>query len=297
MKLYSHLWFLAIALLLASIIWSLTMLLRIQESTIDFPVLYTNLPSHLTSAPLPSKVKFVLRGKGFNIVKAGLSNNSALYDASTITDKEFTPKATNFKLDLPASYNITNLGPVELNMSGRNSNVVSKQVKLELSFANDSTREKFYRLGFSLLPNVVALRGLDNEIDLINGARTETITSELLDRQRPILKLITPSEHITVIPDFVELIALNKESITRVISSLPVDSDSGLDFFPRNITIRIAGNASIVNSLQKTDIRIYLAPEKEKQGQIPVEISLPKGVQLLDYSPEYVIRERAHDGN
>jgi len=77
-------------------------------------------------------------------------------------------------------------------------------------------------------------------------------------------------------------------SVTKVIGGVPIQPERALAFFPSTVTVRIKGTINSIKNITPNQIKVSLNKPEARDNQIPLQISLPNGIVLIDYSPKYV---------
>lgn len=281
-------WLLIIAFFLALLIRWHTTSLKTQTSIISLPIEYVNLPEDISLSNLPLKNRFKIVAKGYDIIKLKLSSYHVKYDASALDKEEQKLDKRYYLFDDLSDYNIGFLEPVFDDIQVDTPAIITSSVGVELTFANNESKQLFNDRMYKLIQEEVSIRGPENLVRSTPRIKTQPLTASMLSKSKISLSLIAPSKQIELLSTLVDLIRLDEQSITKVITKIRIDSEPGYDFFPRELTVRIRGITSLVNSVTNRDISAELVLSEQKDNEIPVSIKTPPDIEVLDYSPQKV---------
>jgi len=283
-------WLLIIAFSISLIIWWHISLLKKQSVIISLPVQYINLPVEYQSFQMPVKAKFRVYGNGFNIIKLKLSSFQVKYDASEMKVGKSELDSKFFIINDFISLGISSIEPLVSNVSIETEALIKSSVPIELDFSSREARQQYNYNRFRLDMDEVDIKGPERYVRSVSSIKTQPVTESMLSKDTITLTLINPSKQIELAVPSVDIIRVDEQNVSRIISKVPVRSETGINFFPREITVRISGLASVINSLTQKDIKATLLLAEEKKGEIPINILAIPDVDILDYSPQKVTR-------
>lgn len=279
-----------IAFGVALVIWLHSILSAEQSTVISISVQYVNLSTDFSVSQLPSKAKFRVDGSGFNILKLKLSSFHLQYDASEISRNQ-TELNTKYFIISNVSYpGIHTIEPVIENLRIETEAVITASSAVELDFTSSASRQLFNDKRYRLMRERVEIKGPERFVLSVASVKTQPIYPGMLSKNKITLNLVTPLKQVELVDKSVDIIQFDEQSSSRVITRIRISSDSGIDFFPSELTVRISGLSSFVNSVSAGDIKAELIMAEEKNGEIPIRISAPPEVEVLDYSPQRVSR-------
>jgi hypothetical protein len=277
-----------ISLIVSLAIWVQIRLTSYQTATVKVQVRYTNLTDTLLANQLPERYRFRVRGKGLEIVKLRLSGAQAQYNALDIVNHDYPINPDKIQFDIPHTIKLDYIEPEpEIQTASQKRKPVRYYSEIELVFQDNDSRDFFYDNNYKLSVEKVEVSGSQNTSRTV---KTLPISRSLLSKNKPKIKLSSPVDGIFINPDAIEIVKADKQLLTRVISSVRIESQPNTDFYPKEITIRIRGNNESIRNLSISEISAVLLLAEEDNFQIPIRVSLPETIELLDYSPQFVSR-------
>lgn len=289
MNLNSHKYLLAaVALLLSLLIWWHTAATRVQTSIVFLPIEYINLPDGILISQLPAKNRFRIVAKGYDILKLKLSSYHVQFEASALSkDNQILDNRFYIFNDL-TEYNIDLIEPFLDNIQVETLPTITSNVNVELNFANNESRQLFNDRMYKLIQNEINIRGPERLVRSILSVKTQPVSASMLNKSKISISLVAPAKQIELLTPSVDIVRMDEQAVTRVITRVRINAQAGYDFFPRELTVRIRGLASLVNSLNNRDITAELVVSEQKDNEIPVSIKTPADIEVLDYSPQKV---------
>ncbi len=277
-----------ISLIVSLAIWVQIRLTSYQTATVKVQVRYTNLTDTLLANQLPERYRFRVRGKGLEIVKLRLSDAQAQYNALDIVNPENPINPEKIQFDIPHTIKLDYIEPEpEAQPASKKRQPVRYYAEIELVFQDYESRDYFYDNNYKLSVEKVEVSGNYNTSRTV---KTLPISRSLLSKNKPRIKLSSPVDGILISSDAIEIVKADKQLLTRVISSVPIESQPNTDFYPKEITVRIRGNNESIKKLSISEISAVLLLAEEDNFQIPIRVSIPETIELLDYSPQFVSR-------
>jgi len=278
-----------ISILFTVVIWVQTKFMMEQTSTISLPIRYKNQNEQTSPSHFPSKASFKVNGRGLDIVRLKLFHVYAQY-ISPINNNEDNIVIDNFELSLPYNVSIIAIEPANNDAVTLSEPMINYNVNVVLDFADSKTRNAFNKMSYKLSNDKVEILLPQKLVDRINSLKTQPITTDMLKSDKIKLKLVYPYKNIELKSDSVYLLKVDKEIITKVISNIPIHSDKKIDFFPKDVSVRIRGNIDQIKLIKIDSIVASLFLEEEDDKQIPILISVPKEIEIVDYSPQKVTK-------
>lgn len=146
-------------------------------------------------------------------------------------------------------------------------------------------------------PEKVDIIGDESVINNITSLDTEPINLENLSSDEVEAKLILP-KGVTLVNNngFVKVkikvqsnTILNKE-VSLAVKTINIDSNYTITLDVDKVSLTVSGLESVINNLKPENIECYVDLNSMKEGQykLPVNISLPEGIKLVDKSPESI---------
>ena len=281
--------------LLAFFFWFQTVLIKEQQSMVKLPVVFINRPITVIQSDLPTHARFRVKGIGFEIIKLRFYNVQAVLDAKTLVDNKIDITQTDYKITLPANVNVQILGLVnDAGTTLKPEISTNNYLPIEIAFENDAAKDFFYAQNFRLSQEKVEVKGSKSIIDTIERIQTQPITLEMLKKSKSTLNLMYPTDEIVLNPDKVEISKSSKYLITKVIPNVPIEKVQGYAFFPNEVTVRVRGMNTDLEALTPERVIITLKTQEETNNQIPLHITVPSGIEVIDYSPKLVSKMDAN---
>jgi hypothetical protein len=277
-----------ISLIVSLAIWVQIKLTSYHTATIKVQVRYTNLTDTLLANQLPERYRFRVRGKGLEIVKLRLSGAHAQYNALDIVNNDNPINPDKIQFDIPHTIKLDYIEPEpETPAISQKKQPVRYYSEIELVFLDEESRDYFYDNIFKLSVEKVEVSGSHNTF---HSVKTLPISRSLLSKNKPRIRLSSPADGVLIHTDAIEIVKLDKLLLTRVLSNVPIESQSYIDFYPKEIAVRIRGNNELLKKISLSEISAVLLLDEEENYQIPIKVSLPENIELLDYSPQFVSR-------
>lgn len=225
--------------------------------------------------------------RGYEILKVRLSGFHVQYDGTQLNSKN-RKMDSRFYLLSSLPDNIDLIEPVLDEIPVETMSTISSNVNIELIFANNESRKLFDDRMYKLIQDEVTIRGPDRLVRSIGSVKTQTVTASMLNKAKINIALIPPNKQIELISQTVDLIRMDEQTITKVITRIKITPETGYDFFPKELTVRISGVTSIVNSVTNRDIKAELIVSELKDNEIPIGVKSTAEIEILDYSPQKV---------
>lgn len=284
----SDFWLKSAALLVACFLWFQSVLLKEHQTIVKLPLEVINKSEQINLVDLPTTVEYKVKGAGFEILKLKLLRVSVQLDAKELRAGKNNLSTVNYRLTLPPSIHLELLEAVANESSSiqtEYSRVVLLPVHLE--FENPESRSQFYKKNYRVFPEKVEVRGTANALNKLIAISTQAIESNSLNSPISKIMLIVP-ESVVISPSVVEIRQSDTNYITRVMWKIPIQNEFGGIVFPITITVRVRGTVKAINDLTPQDISVKLSGESSKDGSMPLIVSVPKGIELIDYTPKTV---------
>jgi YbbR domain-containing protein len=278
-----------LALLLSCFIWVQTALLKEQETIVKIPMTIINLPAEAATPKLPAYIKYKVKGMGFEIAKIRLFHVQAVLDAKRLPKGIFKLSDLNYMLNIPASVHVEMLGVVDESISsGQSSHQLLATLPIQVNFTNEKTRAMYYEKDFSVNPEKVSVRGSEAALNRIHFIQTQPVNETMLSRNKFRLQLLNPNPDIALSDDTVEVKSVSRQQVTKILRMLPIEPIAGYNIFPQSISIRIRGQQDDIKNLKNEQIIIKPRISEVSEGQVKLHITVPEGIELLDYTPQKV---------
>ncbi len=287
-----RIWILILAFFLASFIWFEINLTKTQKADVKLPITISNAPSALVLIDMePEIIEITVEGKGQDILAFNTRNYAHHIDLKDVHyGKNYLP--INWEeLDGIKEHDLTIIQHPSINdILVVMDNMNTATVPVHLTFVDDSSKVYFAENELEITPKVVVLTGPQSYISKIQEVLTVPFDKEI-HIDDPHLGLIQPKES-TVSYDVYTIDIIKKEPtyVQKTISLIPIKSPDGITIFPSSVSIKVSGEEGLISLLEEKDIfaSIDITDSTKVDDQIPVEIEVPDGVELLGQTPEFV---------
>lgn len=277
------------SLLMAVFIWLQSLLITEQKSVINLPVVLRAVPKNLTLDNLPKTIPFNVRGKGLEIIKLKLSKTKISLDAAKLKPGTDMISLSDYTIDLPENIHVNLIGPADRQEIAVQADVFNqKKVPVELSFADNYTRQRFAVLSYKIIPDKLLLFGPKSKIQLIDHISTEEITREQLSEKEFTLKIPELDRDVSLPENKVRVRISSSYHQTRIFDGLPVKTSSGAGTIPSQVTVKITGDSDVLGALDPQSIRVSITPEADANGFHQIVVEAPNSTQVQAVTPAKV---------
>jgi len=260
-----------------------------HRSIVNIPVSLKNVPENLTLDKLPQKIPFYVKGKGLDILKMELSKAHIVIDAGNIQPGEGLISMADYRIDMPSNINLNILGPVEKQDLAINAEEYhQKRVPVRLTFVDKSIQQKVDTYSYEIIPDQVTVFGPKSKLRKIGSIYTEPISADLMEQKDFVVKLISGSEDVSVSESQIRVKITSNDTMQRVLDGIPLKSINGAEYFPREVAVKVSGNADQVHKLNLESISATPAQEADIDGMYLVNVSVPPGIKVLGVTPSKV---------
>lgn len=278
-----------LSLVIAIFVWMQYLLVSEQNSVINLPVTLRSIPENITLANFPKSIPFQVRGRGLDIIKLKLSRTNVFIDAGNIKPGTDIISLSNYTIDLPQNIQLELLGPADTDKLAIHADEFhQKKVPVFLSFTNDYTREHFYSLNYSIIPEQITIFGPKSKVQLVDKVTTETITNNMLEQSEFNVKLNPLPNDVSTSETQIKIKLSASFNTTKIIDNLPVTVSEGKKCIPSSVTIKLSGNSDVLNSLDIKEIKTGIDEHPDAQGFYSVRVEVPNSVKLIDITPKRV---------
>lgn len=277
------------AFLMAVFVWLQSQLVNEHRTEVNLPVNLKSIPKNITLEKLPQSIPFIVKGKGFDIIKLVLSHTKVSVDASKIQPGIELISLTDYTIDLPENVNVTLIGPADQqNIAVKADEFHQKRVPVKLSFDSTLTRQRFDTLKYSIYPERVTVFGPKNKVQAIQSVSTEFISRELSNKSEFILKLSSMGEDVSYSETQVRIKLSVDQSDTKVMDNIPIECRVGEHCFPAKATVKVSGEVQALKNLNADMVMVTVSTERDASGLNKLDVKLPEGVELVAITPERV---------
>jgi len=250
-----------LSFLIAVVLWLYITEEKNYEVSVNIPIIYTGISDNLIltgGVPDATSVKmlgnrtaiysFLNRKPAFTVDLAGTEPGSILF---RLNPEELHP---------PPFLKITKVNPYELNLLVEK--VVSKVVKITPLVIGIPA--KGYRVSHTIVnPHSVSVWGAESNINRlqellttpvdISGKSQEFEEEVGVDSGKFNIKRIEPEKEIV-------RVAIVERFVEKIFDDVPVNSNLGarVNISPENVSVRLVGPETIIEKLEKKDIRAYI---------------------------------------
>jgi len=287
-----RIWILILAFFLAAFIWFEINLTKTQKVDIEFPITISNAPSALVLIQMePETINIIIEGKGQDILAFNMKKYAYHIDLKDVHyGKNYLPiqwDALNgidqYDLSIVQKPAIDDILVVMDNM-----NTIT--VPIHLTFADKKSEAHFREAELDIMPEEVVITGPQSQISKIEEVFTLPFDmNEHVDD--PHLTLIQPSEPMVDFDVYtVDITKLESVFLQKTISLISIDVPEDIEIFPPSVSVKVLGSEELITLIEEKDIyaRIVLIDSLQIDDEVPVEIEVPEGVELLGQTPEVV---------
>ena len=286
------------AILLAIAVWLLVNLLDQQTSIINFRIRIVNIPDNIYIFENETiRVPVTVQGTGINILLFFLSDASIDYNGSDLIMGDNLLDLFRIASSLPYHKNLTfSTIPSDITYVVSTDRILQKRVPVYFDFFSENDRNSFIENQYTFDDVFVTLSGPSFEIQRLENVYTEKISADFLKRRNMNIRLLAISEHVVILPPFIELLKASDVIATRTISFLPIFHDaSKMSIFPERVTVIVEGNHELISNLRNEEIFAYVNDsdvDLENNLEIDIYFTVPDFVRIVDYTPKKVDIER-----
>ena len=278
-----------LSLIIAIFVWLQSLLISEQKSVVNLPVALSSIPKNITLDNVPKHIPFQVRGKGLEIIKLKFSRTQVLLDASKIKPGSDVISVSDYTINLPDNIQLEFIGPVEQQEIAVYADVFyQKKVPVEISFADNYTREHFTALNYTIVPEQITISGSKSKVQQIDRVTTEPVSREMLEQRELTLKLSPLNNEVSTSAKQVKIYLSTSFITTKILNNLPVTLPPGKNCIPSSVTVKLSADSEILKELNLTEIKVGIASQPDAQGFYPVLVEVPETVKLLAVTPQRV---------
>lgn len=287
--------------LLAIVLWVFVSLNDIYTININVPLTYS-IPSNRAFAhQFPKIGSFQFNGNGWSLFNLKYFNsakicNIDLKNLSAQTEEFVIDRTTLLKsLEFTGNTNAVevypNSIPIKLGFNAEKKVKVNSKIQF---IANDN----FVLVGTQeIIPNEVTIYGNTKQIDSVNSWDTKKVRfSDLTNDFNETIPLeISESRIINLKSQFVQVKQKVEYMLEQEIADIPINVIGELPkshkLYPEIISIKVRGGLNQVSSENTQNIKVTLESKEiisDKFGYLNPQITLPKGIVLVDYYPKFI---------
>lgn len=282
-----------LVLIIVIVIWSIQSLMKVHHKEIELPVRFDNLREDLIISPeSPEYLYLFVEGRGIEIYNFKKKNNYIEVDAKDfrlgdnevhITEHNLVLEDPNFRTSIDFHINKT----AEFNFD----KITRKEVAVVKRFLTLEDELYFQQRNAYLSPPTVEIEGPEQQIKDINTITTTPISAGIISETSHIVELEIPEDVLGIKPDAVEIILETTPITSKNITMIPIDypEEQEIMIIPQYLTVKVGGSAKIVSSLSADNINAYVdIPPSYEHDFIDINVEVPEGVDILEYTPRRV---------
>lgn len=274
-----------VALLLAVLIWTQSVLVSEQKSVVNLPINLLYVPKNITLENIPETIPFAVRGKGQDILKMMLFKPRVNIDASKITAFTDILSVEDYSIDLPENVNVTFLGPAQADKIAIKADIFhQKVVPVVLDYEDDYSKERMKELRYTLDPDKLTIFGPKNRIQSITNIKTSAIGRAQLAEPQSKLSLNLEDSEISVSESSVLLTISGAQEATRVFSNIMLPGNH----LPSRVAVKVQAESAVLEKLSSLEIKATVSEKADETGMFSVEVALPEGIELIAITPDKV---------
>jgi len=288
--------FLFLTILVSALIWLQINLSREQNTVLHIPIKITNLPENLYLFPQTDIIVPVrVVGKGLNVLFYYLSERILYYNGKDISLGENILDVTKIEYTIPKNNKLT-LSPFQSEemVLFTADIIIQKTVPIIYDFYSDNDKIALQNNSYVFDDIPVIVSGPGQLINSVNAIFTDKIGAEILKSKSQVVRLISPSEHIMVTPQSIELRLITKTLASKTVTFIPIAYNSQkYSIFPERVSVKIEGTIEALNSIYPEDIIASIHDIEYKDlASATIELHVPENVRILDYTPSNVTVKR-----
>ena len=277
------------ALFMAVFVWLQSQLVNEHRTVVNLPVNLRSIPKNITLEKLPQNIPFIVKGKGYDIIKLVLSHTKVSVDASKIQPGIELISLTDYTIDLPENVSVTLIGPADQHeIAVKADEFHQKRVPVKLGFADTLTRQKFESLKYEIIPNRVVVFGPKSKVQAIQAVVTELITREMSTKSGFILKLSALGDDVSFSESQIRVKISESYNTSKVVDNIDIVCPSGDRCFPAKATIKVSADSQVMKNFNPTEVSIQVSSEADATGMHKLIVTLPQGLNLVAITPEKV---------
>jgi len=279
------------SVVLSLLIWGQSQLMKEHVANVSFSVHYLHVQNNTFVSDYPQEIKALVKGKSIDIIKLILVGPKVIYDLQEHPVKNGIINFDNLVIEIPPNIDITIMEIAPTPKDIKNNTTPSKIIApIELSFFDDNSRKDYSFNEFRLNTDKVEISGPEYVLNSIQTIKTEPIKSNMLQKESVSVKLIVPNKNIHLAFDAVDLQKSRFSMISKVFTNVPISSNHAFNFFPKDVTIWVKIASNEVSKVNKGSFSVTLKKQDIKGQIIPIEIEVPKNVELIDFAPKIAYR-------
>ncbi|MEW6088813.1 MAG: CdaR family protein [bacterium] len=280
-----------ISLLLAVILWGYVQAESRSEITFDLPLHIAKASNMAIFGDTPEYINVTFKGRR-NVIN-GLSKDQLKVelDLSFQESSKITYRLTSKNISTPKEVEVVKIEPDQITVDL--DYPVSKEVPIKV-VTTGHPAPNFIIYDFIVVPPTVIIEGAERELKItsyietvpiiIDGIRGNFTREINLKSEKKIEIKNINSVKVTVV--------LWKEKLfhNHEITVLNLNKNFEARLLPETINITVQGLENKIDVLQKEDIKISIDLDELPPGtyQRKVDISLPAGIEYIDYNPKTV---------
>jgi len=289
--------FLMLTIIVSALIWLQINLSREQQTVLHIPIKITNLPENLYLFPqMDIVVPVRVVGKGLNILFYYLSERLLYYNGKDITIGENTLDVSKIEYTIPKNNKLT-LSPFqsEDDVLFTADVIVQKPVPVIYDFFGPNDKIALQNNSYVFDDDLtVTISGPGQLVQDVTAIFTDKIGAEILKSKSQMVRLISPSEHIMVTPQSIELRLVTQTLTSKTITFIPIKYNSSkYTIFPERVSVKLEGTIEALNAITVSDIIASIDDvEYSDLATARIDITMPETVRLLDFTPKSVTVRR-----
>jgi YbbR domain-containing protein len=276
---------------MAIVIWVLAVLFRTNRVSTVIPIKYTKLASDLIITETNTEqVRIILEGRGSDFFKLIINKPEYRLNLSMAKfgTNQYRLIADEINISSPIAVKSITPEYLEIKTDYLDSN------KVEISVPHRFDSQKGIYITNVVVTDNVTLLGPEAQLRFIKEVSTESLfvasySASPIERK---LGIVLPDAKLySTRPDSVTIIASIEKEETKTIDNVVVKiiapARKQISILPDSAQITVRGPASIIQQLQKGDIKVNLDLSENESGEstLPAQILLPHSVFLVKCEP------------
>ncbi len=282
-----------LVLLFAILLWYQQILMQEQITEMNIPIKLLNLPHNLIiDSNSISEFSIKLKASGMDILFLKMSDSYLEIDATKLKYGKNRIKLTNNNFHYPERLDISilHIGN-EVRPIITMDKIVTSSKPIDIIFASAKDEEYFIKNKILINNDRIEISGPKSILDTIKIVHTEPAFKKMVKNNSITLKLLLPTDKVSLSKDSINLEVSRTKMIIRTITLIPIKypESENITIIPQKVSVMVSGPIEIINKLTQKSIKAKLNYNKLLNNKTAnVSFILPPGVKLLEYTPNKI---------
>lgn len=264
-----------------------------QITEMNIPIKLLNLPHNLIiDSNSISEFSIKLKASGMDILFLKMSDSYLEIDATKLKYGKNRIKLTNNNFHYPERLDISilHIGN-EVRPIITMDKIVTSSKPIDIIFASAKDEEYFIKNKILINNDRIEISGPKSILDTIKVVHTEPAFKKMVKNNSITLKLLLPTDKVSLSKDSINLEVSRTKMIIRTITLIPIKypESENITIIPQKVSVMVSGPIEIINKLTQKSIKAKLNYNKLLNNKTAnVSFILPPGVKLLEYTPNKI---------